>query len=78
MYVSIIGDSISTYTGYNPAGYAVFYTEENIRNNNLQSVYDTWWAKVNQFLQAFLCVNASYSGSKVSGNIFPAANRFLR
>lgn len=78
MYVSILGDSISTYTGYNPLGYAVFYEGENARNNNLQSVYDTWWAKVNQFLQAYLCVNASYSGSKVSGNNFPAANSMER
>lgn len=78
MYVSIIGDSISTYMGYNPSGYAVFYAEENIRKNHLESVYDTWWAKVNQFLQAFLCVNASYSGSKVSGDNFPAANSIER
>jgi len=71
--VSIIGDSISTFRGYNPEGYAVFYDEEMQRANGLKSVYDTWWAKVNQQLHAYLCVNNSYSGSRVSGKGFPAA-----
>lgn len=74
LMVSIIGDSISTYSGYNPKGYAVFYDDINQRKNGLTSVYDTWWAKVNQSLHAYLCVNNSYSGSKVSGCAFPSAN----
>lgn len=72
-FVSIVGDSISTYEGYNPQGYSVFYDREMQRENGLKSVYDTWWAKVNQALHAYLCVNNSYSGSKVSGENFPAA-----
>lgn len=72
MLVSILGDSISTYSGYNPGGYAVYYDEDMQMRNGLQSVYDTWWAKVNQKLNAYLCVNNSYSGSKVSGEEFPA------
>ena len=72
MLVSIIGDSISTYSGYNPKGYAVYYDEEMQVCNGLRSVYDTWWAKVNQALSAYLCVNNSYSGSMVSGQGFPA------
>lgn len=72
MFVSILGDSISTYSGYNPKGYAVFYDEDIQRRNGLTSVYDTWWAKVNQSLGAYLCVNDSYSGSMVSGLEFPA------
>ncbi len=72
MNVSILGDSISTYEGFNPKGYAVFYNQEMQISNGLYSVYDTWWAKVNQFLWAYLCVNNSYSGSTVSGLEFPA------
>lgn len=72
MFVSILGDSISTYNGYNPDGYAVFYDAEMQKRNGLNSVYDTWWAKVNQELRAYLCVNNSYSGSRVSGPEFPA------
>ena len=70
--VSVLGDSISTYDGYNPKGYSVYYDSELQRQNDMSSVYDTWWAKVNKALQAFLCVNNSYSGSKVSGKDFPA------
>ena len=70
--VSIYGDSISTFEGYNPDGYEVYYDERMQELNQLNSVYDTWWAKVNQALHAFLCVNNSYSGSTVSGKTFPA------
>lgn len=73
-FVSIIGDSISTYTGFNPQGYSVFYDDYNSFRNGMSSVYDTWWAKVNQFLHACICVNNSYSGSKVTGENFPSAN----
>lgn len=73
-FVSILGDSISTYSGYNPIGYKVFYDEYNCSKNNMTSVYDTWWAKVNQFLNAYICVNNSYSGSKVTGDKFPSGN----
>lgn len=72
MLVSILGASVSTYSGYNPKGHAVFYDEEMQTRNGLRSVYDTWWAKVNQALHAYLCVNNSYSGSRVSGKEFPA------
>lgn len=72
MLVSVFGDSISTYSGFNPKGYAVYYDEEMQQRNGLTSVYDTWWAKVNQALGAYLCVNNSYSGSMVSGAEFPA------
>lgn len=71
--VSILGDSISTYEGYNPTGYSVFYDKEMQSRNGLTNVYDTWWAKVNQALHAYLCVNNSFSGSRVTGEIFPAA-----
>lgn len=72
-FVTIVGDSISTYEGYNPQGYSVFYNEEMQKENGLKSVYDTWWAQVNQALHGLLCVNNSYSGSKVSGKDFTAA-----
>lgn len=72
--VSIIGDSVSTFKDFNPPGYAVYYDDEMQKYNGLSSVYDTWWAIVNQALHAFLCVNNSYSGSKVTGDGFPAAS----
>ena len=71
--VSIIGDSISTYEGYNPQGYAVHYTARETERNGLASVGDTWWMKVIGALDGVLLVNGSYSGSLVSGDAFPAA-----
>lgn len=77
-WVSIVGDSISTFEGYNPAGYSVFYDKFQQERLGLQSVYDCWWAKVNQYLKAYLCVNNSYSGSKVSGSVFPSGSSIER
>ena len=74
LFVSIIGDSISTYDGFNPEGYEVYYDKPRQMNNGMSSVYDTWWAKVNQGLHAYLCVNNSFSGSRVTGEGFPAAS----
>ena len=76
--VSILGDSISTFEGYNPPGYSVFYDKEMKEKNGLISVYDTWWAKVIQAFHAYLCMNNSYSGSRVSGDAFPAASSMER
>lgn len=70
--ISILGDSISTFEGYNPPGYAVYYNTDLQKTNALKTVDDTWWAQVNQALHGVLCVNNSYSGSKVSGKLFPA------
>ena len=70
---SVVGDSISTYEGYNPQGYAVHYTSREIERNRLSSVADTWWMRVIGALGAELAVNGSYSGSLVSGDAFPAA-----
>ena len=76
--VSILGDSISTFADFNPSGYSVFYDADMQQINGLSSVYDTWWAKVNQSMHAYLCVNNSYSGSRVTGGGFPAASSIER
>lgn len=41
--VSVLGDSISTYQGYIPDGYACFYPEA---NNDVKDVTQTWWMQV--------------------------------
>lgn len=73
LHVSVMGDSISTYAGYNPKDYAVYYDLYTQRVNKMGSARDTWWSIVLNKLHAELCVNGSYSGSKVSGREFPAA-----
>ena len=71
--VSILGDSVSTFQGTNPRGYSVFYDTSMQRVNGLNSVSDTWWDRVITGMNARLCVNNSYSGSRVTGDCFPAA-----
>lgn len=65
--ISVLGDSISTYKGYNPSGYSVYYKDDKLYDNEIESVNDTWWKQVIDGLGGELCINNSYSGSLVSG-----------
>lgn len=68
-YISFMGDSITTYSGWNNntaynstiGSNAVWYTSE-----KLSSVNDTWWKKTVDNLDLKLCVNNSWSGSRVT------------
>ena len=73
-WISVLGDSMSTFKGYNPNGYNVFYNDEMILKSGMKSVEDTWWYKVIKALDGQLCVNNSYSGSMVTGSDFPSAS----
>lgn len=66
--ISIIGDSISTYIGFNPYDYPVYYKDDRAYDNEIESVDDTWWKQVIDNVGGELCVNNSYSGSLVAGN----------
>lgn len=61
--LGIIGDSISTYSGYIPSGYAAFYPR-----NTVTDVEKTWWKQLLNETGMQLCVNASWSGSTISGD----------
>ncbi len=63
--VSILGDSISTFQGYNPPGFASYYPHS---GTNLQDVNQTWWMKTIQRTGMQLLVNGSWSGSAVTGD----------
>lgn len=63
---SILGDSISTLEGYNPSGYAVFYSGENCVKSGVCEMQDTWWDKVISFFGGELLVNSAWSGSRVT------------
>ncbi len=71
--ISILGDSISTYMGYNPYGYPVYYKDDRLYDNDITSVNDTWWKQVIDGLDGELCVNNSYSGSTVVGAVESSA-----
>lgn len=59
--VSILGDSLATYEGYNPWDmYYQYYCPEHM------PVSDTWWMRYIESNHMRLGVNASFGGSKVS------------
>lgn len=60
--VSILGDSISTYTGWIPSNYVSAYP-----NYDLTSVEETWWRIAIKEAGMNYCANASYSGGNVHG-----------
>lgn len=62
--LSILGDSISTYQGYNPLGYYAFFPEY----GGVKAVEDTWWQIVAEDLELTLYVNGSSSGATCAGD----------
>lgn len=64
--ISVYGDSISTYQGFNPPDYKVYYKDCAAAKNDIRCVDDTWWKQVIDAFGAELCVNNSYSGSMVA------------
>ena len=56
---SVLGNSISTYSGYIPNGYSNYYTPSRL------SVEDTWWMQLSAKEDFELSSNASWSGSAV-------------
>ena len=64
---SILGDSISTFDGCNPDGFAVYYQGERCEQTGVTSSADTWWSQVIERLGGRLLANSSFSGSLVEG-----------
>ena len=62
--LSILGDSISTYDGYIPEGFVVFYP----LNGEIKDVSQTWWMKLIDDTGMELCRNDSSSGSTCAGD----------
>ena len=59
---SIMAASISTFEGMLPEGYEAFYP-----HGDVTAVEDTWWGKLQEKTGMVLLKNASWSGSKISG-----------
>ena len=62
--ISILGDSISTYDGWIPEGFNVFYPLD----GELTDVSQTWWKSLVDDTGMELCANNSSSGSTCSGD----------
>lgn len=61
--ISILGDSISTFAGWIPEGNLAFY---NGTNGGINDVSQTWWKRTIDTLNMNLCINNSWSGSRVT------------
>lgn len=61
---SILGDSISTFQGYNPVGYYAFFPD----HGEVKEVEDTWWQRTVDDLELALYANGSSSGATVAGD----------
>lgn len=69
--ISIVGDSISTYEGYannaarnqTTAGNAIWYP--NLMYEQQVRLQETWWYRTAEMLNGRICVNNSWSGSRV-------------
>ena len=61
----IFGDSYSTFEGYVPAGYAVYYSEQGRPDTDITSVTQTWWHQVAKEKNLNLVLNNSWSGSTI-------------
>lgn len=70
--ISVFGDSISTFAGFIPAQNKVYYEGDACERNEVERVEDTWWMQVIDALGGRLLANASFSGSLVAGESFPA------
>lgn len=63
--VLIFGDSYSTFKGYIPEGYAVYYSENERPETDVRQVAETWWYQVITETNSHLCLNNSWSGSTI-------------
>ena len=61
--ISFLGDSITTFKGWIPSGYAVYYPRYDI-----QDVEQTWWKQLINVTGMELVKNCAWSGSKITGN----------
>lgn len=77
-FISILGDSISTFEKFNPNKYPIHYANQIKQLSGVMSVNDTWWMQVIHSLDGKLCENNSYAGSLVSGYRKSSGNNIKR
>ena len=63
--ILIFGDSYSTYEGYIPSGYAVYYSGHRTAPPDVFDVKNTWWKRLIDATGSALIQNNSWSGSTI-------------
>ena len=71
--ISILGDSYSTFIGWIPQGYAVWYNPSSPKTD-VHQVEDTWWWQLCDKTGCTLLVNSSYSGSTIGNTGYKGAD----
>lgn len=71
---SVLGDSYSTFAGYIPDGYAIWYDNNVKANNDVCAVEQTWWSLLAERTGMELIQNNSYSGSTVCNTGYGGAD----
>lgn len=72
--VVILGDSYSTFDGYVPEGFAVWYDSNIKEQNDVNDVGQTWWYKLVRKEHLRLLGNNSYSGATVCNTGYDGAD----
>lgn len=65
----IIGDSYSSFVGWNPEGNDTYFPEY---SDTVKNVGQTWWYQISKKMRMRLLVNDSYSGATVCTHVRPA------
>ena len=63
--VLFLGDSYTTFKGYIPEGYAVYYSSSENSVTDATRVEDTWWHQLIEKTGSEIVLNSSYSGSTI-------------
>ena len=63
--IFILGDSYSTFEGYNPEGYDVFYSENPVVSTDVTRVEKTWWHRFAKDTDGKIVRNSAFSGTTV-------------
>ena len=63
--ILIFGDSYSTFEGWIPDGYAIYYTKNRKDEPIVYDVKNTWWKRLIDATEATLVQNNSWSGSTI-------------
>lgn len=75
---SVLGDSISTFEGAIPPKNRCYYDAADTNGTGIASQAETWWMRVIAAEGGELLANASFSGSMVQGDGFPAGRDPVR
>lgn len=63
--ILILGDSFSTFEGYIPEDYEIYYGENTPKETDVRKVEYTWWHRLISKTNSNLVLNDSWSGSTI-------------